>query len=100
MLDRLKSIKDYIECMDKYHQIEILKILMEEDGVVINENNNGSFVNLSEINETVLVKLEDYVDYVQKQQLHLLTIEQHKTSLENNFFKENKDNVLFTSNDR
>ena len=100
MSDRLHNIKEYIECMDKYHQIEILKILTSERGVVINENNNGSFINLSDIENDILAKLEDYIDYVQKQQHQLLTIEQKKTSIENNFFKENKDNSCFIVNEK
>ena len=36
-------LKDRIENMDKYHQIEILRILNKFSEIKKNENNNGTF---------------------------------------------------------
>lgn len=47
-MTELLVLKDTIEKMSKYHQIEILRIFSSEKEVCINENKNGTFINLSE----------------------------------------------------
>ena len=96
----IKAIKDKIELMDKYHQIEVLRILNKDPHAVLNENSNGVFVNLTDLDKNSLKKLEEYINYVQKQQKHLSTIETEKENLENTYFKDNKEttNVKITTN--
>ena len=96
-MNKLLLIKDNIERMEKCHQIEILKIFYSEKSNVINENSNGVFINLVDISDDIIQKLEDYIIYVDKQQKHLFNIEQKKLNIENTFFKnkdkeKNKDN--------
>lgn len=82
----LNILKDRIEHMEKYHQIEILRILHKFSSVTTNENNNGTFVNLTELSEEVILELEKYTDYVEKQQLLLKQVENEKNKLEQHFF--------------
>ena len=88
---KLQELKENIEEMSKYHQIEVLRILSTISNIVLNENNNGTFVNLTEQTEEVINKLIDYTNYVNEQQTHLQTIEEEKDRLENTFFKDNKE---------
>ena len=62
-ISRLQNIKDTIEDMNKCHQIEILKIFLNNSSV-ISENSNGTFVNLSYISDTCVDLLEDYISFV------------------------------------
>ena len=90
----LKQLKDQIEKMSKHNQIEVLRILSENKNVNINENNNGSFINLTELNDEVITSLNDYINYVNEQEESLDIIENEKIRLENVFFKDNKDNEI------
>ena len=65
---------------------------MSECGnVCLNENNNGTFVNLTEQPEDIIAKLEHYSKYVDEQQTELAAIEEQKEKLEKTFFKDNKE---------
>lgn len=95
-MNKLLVIKDTIERMEKCHQIEVLKIFYSEKINSINENNNGVFINLVDISDNIIQKLEEYIIYVDKQQKHLFNIEQQKITIENNFFnKDNKDSEVY-----
>lgn len=76
--------------MSKCHQIEILRICKNDINVLINENNNGTFINLTEQNENFIQKLEDYVNYVIEQKTQLEIIEQEKYRIQNSFFNDSK----------
>jgi hypothetical protein len=82
----LDKLKEKIEKLDKIHHIEILKIIIEND-VNVNENINGIFINLTDINNPVLInKLEEYINNYEKQELHFQENETIKSNLETTFF--------------
>jgi hypothetical protein len=85
----ISKLKERIEFMPKYHQIEILRLLNNAASVKKNENNNGTFVNLTEQSKEVLIELEKYANYVDDQQKHLNKVENEKELLEKTFFKGN-----------
>jgi len=80
------SLKERIETMSKYHQIEVLRLLNKLPSVTINENNNGTFVNLTEQTTEVIGQLVKYANYVDEQQQQLNKIENEKEKLEQTFF--------------
>jgi hypothetical protein len=82
----INSLKDRIEHMEKYHQIEILRILNKFSNVKTNENNNGTFVNLTELTPDIIKELEKYTDYVDEQQKLLKKVETEKEEIEQTFF--------------
>tara|TARA_Y100001970_G_C14219695_1_gene851888 strand:+ start:1682 stop:1978 length:297 start_codon:yes stop_codon:yes gene_type:complete len=86
----LKLLKKNIENFSHFHQVEILKILKSNDDIILNENKNGIFINLSSINSSVINNLQNYVTYVKKQENQLNELEQQKDMLANTYFKENK----------
>ena len=85
-MPNLHDLKEKIESLTKHHQIEVLHILSKITGVCLNENNNGTFVNLTEQSDDVITKLMEYIKYVDVQQSHLQDIEEEKDRIENEFF--------------
>lgn len=82
----LVSIRNSIEKMTKFNQIEILRILNKHTDVIVNENRYGIHVNLSDLNETVLVELTAYVQYVNTQEKTLNQDEKQKEDIKNIYF--------------
>jgi len=91
MTKNLQNLKECIENMSKYHQIEILRLLTEMPHVCTNENNNGTFINLTEQSDDVINALEKFTIYVKEQQDQLSLIEDKKTQIKETFFKDNKE---------
>ena len=97
---KINSIRDKIEAMSKFNQIEILRILTKRN-VTINENKYGIHINLSELDEVILEDLLAYIKYVNTQEVELNNIEQQKQSYKDIYFlKDNKDNTTITSNSK
>lgn len=92
--DDLIFLKDKIENMSKFNQIEILKILTNNKNVIINENKYGIHINLSELNVSIVNDLSSYIKYVENQEVLLSCVEQEKEKYKNTYFlKDNKDNL-------
>ena len=79
-------MKEVIENMSRYHQIEVLRVLQSHPNVKLSENKNGTFVNLTEQPPEVLAALEHYMKYVAAQQNELNTVEVEKLRIEQTFF--------------
>lgn len=93
-------LKEKIESLNKFHQIEITKILKNNKDVTLNENKNGIFVNLSIIDNEVISEIREYLEYVNILQKDFNTVEDKKNLLTNNFFKHNKDNTSISLNEQ
>ena len=75
----LIMIKEQIEKMDKHNQLEVLAIFNSfGDAVTLNENRNGTLINLSELKKEIVDKVNKYVRYVQNQENYLNSIERQK----------------------
>jgi hypothetical protein len=89
-----EELRDEIEKMSKFNQIEILRILVNRK-IVLNENKYGTHVNLAELDEETIQELQSYAKYVRTQEMDLNQFEQEKEKYKNIFFdKDNKDNHL------
>ena len=86
-IERLQNTKDTIEQFNKQQQIEVLRILLK-NSASMSENNNGSFINLTEVPSSTLVELEEYIAFVNTQQNQLLCMEQEKDYIKKEFFDE------------
>jgi len=73
-----------IENFSKEDQIEILKIISNVNIQLISENNNGSFINMNDLNDDTLLKVNNYVDYVLKKNNEINNIENEKDILKSN----------------
>ena len=84
-LQELTHIRDSIEAMSKFNQIEVLKLL-QKDNVVLNENKYGIHINLTDMNSESLRQLQRFMDYVQTQEQCLNTVEKQKETFKNIYF--------------
>jgi hypothetical protein len=78
-------MRNYIETMIKIHQVEILRIL-HRNGVYINENQNGTHINLMDLQPAVLEEVNKYLEYVKYQENSLDIDERQKEEYKNIFF--------------
>jgi hypothetical protein len=92
-ISELNYIRDSVECMNKFNQIEVLRILSKHNYVTLNENKYGVHVNLSELKSDTVDELNLYIKYVNTQEITLHKIEKQKEDFKNTYFtKDNKDN--------
>jgi len=84
--NKLNYIREQIENMSKFNQIEVLKILTKNKNVTINENKYGIHINLRELDCEILNNLMVYIKYVTTQEIYLNNIEQEKENIKINFF--------------
>jgi len=93
-VSELNYIRDSIEQMNKFNQIEILRILNKHKDVTLNENKYGVHINLSELKTEILDELNVFIKYVNLQENTLNSVEQQKEKYKNTYFsKDNKDNL-------
>lgn len=92
--NKLNGIRETIETMSKFNQIEVLRILTRHKNVTINENKYGIHINMSDLKSNILNELLIYINYVNTQEIELYNIEKQKESYKNTYFvKDNKDNT-------
>jgi hypothetical protein len=97
-VSELNYIREIIENMNKFNQIQVLKILNKYKEVTLNENKYGIHINLSELSKEIIDKLSDYIKYVNAQEKNLNYIEQQKETYRNTYFsKDIKDNSKILS---
>lgn len=84
-MERFAIIKNAVERMEKANQLVILKILTDNE-VDISENKNGTFVNLGQVHEHVLVEIERFIHYLQQQTVCLDTVENAKVNFKEMYF--------------
>jgi hypothetical protein len=84
--ESLKILRDNIEALPVFHQIEVLRILYKNH-ITFSENKNGVFLNLSYVNLEVIHKISEYVTFVQNQESQMCEFEKKKMTLSNQYFK-------------
>lgn len=90
--DQLNFVREQIENMSKFNQIEVLRILTKNKDVIVNENKYGIHINLSELSKDIIAELLVYIKYVDTQEVYLNNVEQEKEKYKNTFFlKDNKE---------
>lgn len=91
-VSELNYIRDSIENMNKFNQIEVLRILNNHKDVTINENKYGIHINLSELKKDILDEISTYINYVNTQEVTLHQVEKEKEDYKNTYFtKDIKD---------
>ena len=94
----LNTISETIENMNKFNQIEVLRILNKHSEVTLNENKYGIHINLSELKPEIIKELNLYNKYVHTQEKTLNSIEKQKENYKNTYFskdiKDNNKNII------
>ena len=94
-VSELDYIREIIEGMNKFNQIEVLRILNKYKDIILNENKYGVHINLSEVKTEVIDELNNFIQYVNAQETNLHDIEKQKENFKNIYFtKDNKDKSI------
>ena len=81
----LESLKKDIEQLCESDHLKILKILIDNQ-VNISENNNGCFINLSDLDDDTIDKLCDFLKFLNEQIDTLNVIEDKKKNMKSKYF--------------
>uniref|UniRef100_A0A6C0E4C6 NET domain-containing protein n=1 Tax=viral metagenome TaxID=1070528 RepID=A0A6C0E4C6_9ZZZZ len=84
--NKLIMIRDLIHEMNKYNQIEVLRILKKYENITLNENRYGIHVNLTDLSDEQINELTLYINYVSVQETTLNYGEQQKNTFKNEMF--------------
>jgi hypothetical protein len=84
--EQLNILKQNIECLEKHRQIEILRIINENQSTIINENKNGIYINMTSLTEDTLTELKNFIKYIYTQEEDLNTNEKLKKDFLNTYF--------------
>lgn len=83
----LNYIRESIENMNKFNQIEVLRILTKyKNLVILNENKYGIHINLSDLKNEILDEISVYIKYVNTQESTLNEGEKQKEDYRNTYF--------------
>lgn len=83
----LSDIKDRVEQMSKNYHVEIARLLIQKYNVSYDENQNGLFINLSNLSPEVHKTIIHFINYVDLQEKQLRDDENEKDGLKDTFFK-------------
>jgi hypothetical protein len=85
-ISELEYIRQTMESMDKYNQVEILKLIYESNKKCINENKYGIHINMTELSNEIIDNLNEYIKYVNIQEKEINNVEKKKEKYINTYF--------------
>jgi len=81
------AIGKMIETLTKEQHIDILRILVNHN-VTLNENKNGTFVNLSVLNKQTIDDIKEHLQHITAQEEQLKESETTKNNYNKEYFSE------------
>ena len=86
-MDSLQELTDKIQLLSDDLHIEVLKIikLQYEPTVSISENNNGCFINMNELNNDTIEKIQKFIEFNIKNDNEMDSYEKQKNIIYENF---------------
>tara|TARA_B110000879_G_scaffold140792_1_gene183369 strand:+ start:2174 stop:2485 length:312 start_codon:yes stop_codon:yes gene_type:complete len=81
-VNKLEDLKEKIEALSKFQQVEILKIL-SKNMCKLNENKSGIFVNMTFLETDAIEEIKKYMSYVEDQADTFQTAEYQKEEFKN-----------------
>ncbi len=84
-IDNIIKLRDAIEVLDKGKHMDILKILKKHN-IEYSANKNGTFVNLSILENNVIGDIQKYMIYLNKQEKMINDVETQKQNYEAQYF--------------
>jgi len=91
--EELLFLQKSINNMNKFNQIEVLKIINEDKSITLNENKYGVFINLIYLKQSMIIKLKNYIKYTKAQELSLSVIEDKRKEFKELFFTNNDNSI-------
>ena len=88
--DSLISLRNKMENMNIIHHLKFFEILKDHK-IHFSENRNGIFINMNNLNNTIIDKINTYILYINKQEETLDQTEKIKNDFQKEFFKDIKD---------
>jgi len=82
-MNDLKHIKEDIEKLTPKQHIIIGKLLYDAN-INMFENKNGVFVNLTELEESILTSIREKLIHIQEQEKHFIELENKKQAYKDN----------------
>lgn len=70
-MTKKEKIADTIKNFSYDEHKEILKIILEQDNIKYSENSNGTFIDMDTINDKIIDKIENYIDYILKKEIDI-----------------------------
>ena len=83
----LNKLKTKIELLDKKDQINILQVFKKHNNILLNENSNGTFINITDIDKLLYDELLKFISYIEMQKQYINKDEEKKNILEETYFK-------------
>ena len=78
--DELKNLRNRIHNFSIDKQLEIFK-MCKAKGMLFTENNNGIFINMTELSTIEVNEIDKYVKYIQEQEKELEFAEKEKEKI-------------------
>ena len=75
MNKNLETIVKKIEGYGKHEQLNILKIILKDNNVQYSENNNGTFIKMDKLQDNIIHKIEEYIQYIEKKEEDINSVE-------------------------
>lgn len=82
----LEKLRTDIENMNDVNQRKILVLLNTHNSSIINSTKNGTYINMTALDDSTLKKLVDLVKYIEAQESHITFIENQKEAYKMEFF--------------
>ena len=80
----LEKMSRIIDTFNVEEHIRILKIIRDNDSIHnISENNNGVFINMEDLSDTTINKIQEYINYVLLKEEDIRDIENTKDKIKN-----------------
>ena len=85
-IKELENLNKKIELLKNTQHIEILRIIHNYNNdnnntVKLTENKNGIFINMNELDKSILDKIQDYLNYIETKEEELSHVENQKDIL-------------------
>ena len=93
-VSELNYIRETIENMNKFNQVEVLRLLSKHKDITLNENKYGVHINLSDLKKENLDEISLYIKYVNTQENSLHKIEKQKEEYKNTYFSKDIKDTL------
>jgi hypothetical protein len=86
-ISALHDIKQFIDInSDTVHHVALLKLIHSSQPDILNENNNGTFVNLKSATKELIITLSEYIVQIHDQSKILDAIASEQSTITSTYF--------------